>query len=204
MSILLWSFALCGSYLIGSIPTAYLIVKRLKGIDVRSVGSGNAGATNVARAAGTKAGLVVFLLDGAKGAIAVLVFARWLQPATPAVQLGVGLAAVLGHIFPVFLKFRGGKGVATSIGVIAGTDPALAGLCALVWLVCVGWWRHVSVGSMAAAAALPIGQLMLRRPLSEVLLGAVLALAVIVKHHSNIRRLLQDFWSDTSGVQGGA
>jgi len=187
-----WIGALIGSYLIGSIPTAYLLVKRWKRLDVRTVGSGNVGATNVARVAGSRAGAIVFVLDLAKGLVAVLGLAPWLiQPVSPAAQLGCGLSAVLGHAFPLFLSFRGGKGVATTIGVLLGTMPLVAAACLAVWLACVLVWRYVSVGSMAAAVTLPIAQALTHRPLPEILLGSALALLIIGRHRANIARLVQ-------------
>lgn len=187
-----WIGALLGSYFIGSIPTAYLLVKRWKRLDVRTVGSGNVGATNVARVAGSRAGAIVFCLDLAKGLAAVLGLAPWLiQPLSPAAQLGCGLSAVLGHAFPLFLAFRGGKGVATTIGVLLGTMPLVAGVCLTVWLTCVLIWRYVSVGSMAAAVTLPIAQTLTHRTLPEVLLGSALALLIIGRHRANIARLVQ-------------
>ena len=183
--------ALAGSYLVGSIPTAYLLVKRLKRVDVRTVGSGNVGATNVTRAAGLGAGTAVFLLDLAKGLVAVWGLAPWLaRPVTPAVQLACGLAAVVGHVFPVFLGFRGGKGVATTIGVLIGTVPLIAVVCLAVWAGCFLVWRYVSVGSLAAAVTLPVVQTLVHRPLPEVLLGAALAGVIIARHRTNIIRLL--------------
>jgi glycerol-3-phosphate acyltransferase PlsY len=183
--------ALLGSYLLGSIPTAYLLVKRLKGVDVRAVGSGNVGATNVTRVAGVRAGLVVFLVDAAKGLLAVLVVApALLQPMTAAARLGCGLAAVLGHAFPVFLNFRGGKGVATTIGVLVGTMPLIAAACLGVWLACFLIWKYVSVASLAAAATLPVAQALAGRPSPELLLGSALALLIIARHGDNIKRLL--------------
>ncbi len=184
--------ALISSYLVGSFPTGYLLVKWLKRVDVRSVGSGNVGATNVTRMAGAGAGRAVFLFDVAKGLIAVLVLAPWLvHPVSPTVQLACGLAAVMGHAFPIFLKFRGGKGVATTIGVLGGTMPSVAGACLVVWVACFLLWRYVSVGSLAAAATIPIAQIVTHRTLGEILLGAALALLIVGRHRANIARLVQ-------------
>jgi glycerol-3-phosphate acyltransferase PlsY len=182
--------ALVSSYLVGSIPTGYLLVKRWQQVDVRTVGSGNVGATNVMRVAGLGAGAVVFAVDAAKGLLAVLVIAPWLiEPATPAARLACGLAAVLGHNVPIFLNFRGGKGVATTLGALLGASPLVAASCLGVWAVTFGLWRYVSVGSLAAAVTIPVAQLVNRRPLPEVGIGAVLALLIIVRHLGNIRRL---------------
>ncbi|MBI2104893.1 MAG: glycerol-3-phosphate 1-O-acyltransferase PlsY [Candidatus Omnitrophica bacterium] len=196
--------ALTGSYLVGSIPTAYLLVKRLKRVDVRTVGSGNVGATNVTRVAGMGAGAVVFLLDVAKGLIAVWGMSPWLaRPVTPAAQLACGLAAVLGHSFPVFLRFRGGKGVATTIGVLVGAVPLIAAGCLAVWVGSFLIWRYVSVGSLAAAATLPLLQLLAHRPLPERWLGSALALVIIARHRANILRLLRGTEHRAGRPRGG-
>ena len=184
--------ALLASYLVGAIPTAYLVVWRLKRVDVRTVGSGNVGATNVARTAGLKAGLVVFLIDAVKGAVAVRLIAPWLLPAPDLTwRLACGLAAVLGHDFPVFLGFRGGKGVATTMGVLLAAAPTLGGVCAAVWVAVFVPWRFVSVASMAAAAALPVTQAVAGVARGERWAGAALAVLLVLRHHANIRRLLQ-------------
>ena len=185
-------WALLGSYLLGSFPTAYLLVKRLKRVDVRTVGSGNVGATNVARIAGFKAGAVVFLIDAAKGALAVCWVAWWQQSAvTPGLQLACGLAAILGHSFPVWLGFRGGKGVATTIGVLLAAMPLAAAACLAAWVIVFAIWRYVSLASIAAAVTLPVAQAVLGQGVAERLFGAVLALLVIVRHRANIQRLRQ-------------
>lgn len=183
--------AALGSYLVGSVPTAYLMVRWLKRVDVRSLGSGNVGATNATRAAGLPVGVAVFLLDVGKGLLAVHGFASWAAASpTPALRLACGLAAVLGHSFPVFLGFRGGKGVATTIGVLLGASPLVAAACAAAWLFGFLPGRYVSVGSLTAAAALPIAQTLLRRPAAEIAVGAALAALVIARHRANIQRLL--------------
>ena len=187
-----WLGALLVSYLVGSIPTAYLVVKRLKRIDIRTVGSGNVGATNVARTAGKGAGAAVFAVDVAKGLIATLVIApRLIDPALPDARLACGVAAVIGHVFPVFLKFRGGKGVATTIGILTGYAPAIALLCGGVWLAIFLLWRYVSLASIVALAVLPPALVLAHRSLTDVLLGSALAVLVIAKHRSNIQRLVQ-------------
>ena len=184
--------AVLGSYLLGSIPTAYLLIKWARRVDVRTVGSGNVGATNAARAGGWQMGLAVFLIDAGKGWLAVQVLAPGLlDGATPATRLGCGLSAVVGHNFPIFLGFRGGKGVATTIGVLLGTMPLVAAVCLAVWTACFLIWRYVSVGSLAAAVTLPIMQWVTRQTRPELLLGAALALLIVLRHRANIERLLQ-------------
>ena len=185
--------ALIASYLIGSIPTAYLLVKRLKGIDVRTVGSGNVGATNVTRTAGLAAGSVVFLVDLAKGWVAAAVIAPWLNPhASMTTRLACGLFAVLGHTAPIWLRFRGGKGVATTIGALLGAAPIVAAVYLVTWAIVALISRHVSAGSLLAAVSIPIAQwAVLHRPIKDIALGALLMLLIILRHQANIARLLQ-------------
>ena len=183
--------ALVASYLVGSFPTAYVFVKVLKRVDVRTVGSGNVGATNVARVAGWKAGAVVFLIDLGKGLAAVSLIAPWLlHPLTHAARLACGLAAVIGHNFPFALGFRGGKGVATTIGVLIGAVPTVAAAYLLVWLAAFGVSRYVSIASLAAAAAIPIAQWITHHGRAELALGCCLALLIVVRHRANIERLM--------------
>jgi acyl phosphate:glycerol-3-phosphate acyltransferase len=183
-----------GAYLLGSISWSVLVVKVLQGMDVRSVGSGNAGATNVMRAAGKKAGAAVLLLDIGKGIAAVAV-PRSLD-APPAVVGGAAVAVVLGHVFPVFFGFRGGKGVATSAGALGTLSPVAMALGLLVFLAVVGWKRYVSLGSMVTAALFPLlAWISHRRGWTEhgggwtLLAGALIALLVVIKHQGNLKRL---------------
>jgi glycerol-3-phosphate acyltransferase PlsY len=185
---------LAGAYLLGSIPFSYLIVKARTGRDVRTQGSGNAGATNVARAAGRGAGVLAALLDAGKGAAAVLI-ARWLG-APPAVVGSAAFAAVLGHCLPAFLRLRGGKGGATAGGALAVLAPAAALLSALVLVLTIAWKRYVSLGTVTAATAAPFLVLLLQRlgwapagawlPLTT----AAIAALILIRHHGNLRRLL--------------
>ena len=184
--------ALVVSYLIGSIPSGFLLVRQVKRVDLRTVGSGNVGATNALRAAGVPAGAAVFLIDVLKGWLAVTLVAGWLMSEpSPAARLGCGLAAVAGHNFPVFLRFRGGKGVATTIGMLLGAMPLIAAATLAVWGVVFLLSRYVSVASMALATTIPVLQLLAQHALGQVLLGASLALLIVLRHHGNIRRLLQ-------------
>lgn len=180
------------SYVIGSFPTGFVLVKWMKRVDVRTIGSGNVGATNVARAAGLKASLAVFLIDAGKGLVCVLVIAPWLLPSpTGAQRLACGLAAVLGHNFPVWLRFAGGKGVATTIGVVLAAMPAIAGVALIVWILSFVIWRYASVSSMAAAVTIPITQWATHQPGSELSVGIALAALIVIRHRANIERLLQ-------------
>lgn len=186
-----------GAYLAGSAPFAYLVAKAVRGIDIREVGSGNVGATNVGRALGRRWGILVFALDVLKGFLPTL--AAHLLHRESALPLGValtGFAAVAGHNWPVFLKFKGGKGMATSCGVFLAVFPLGLLIAMGVWVATVAITRYVSVGSMVAAAALLISALFLRnRPFGEgeflTALAAVAAALSIVRHRSNIARLVQ-------------
>ena len=183
-----------GAYLLGSISWSVLLVRLLQGMDVRSVGSGNAGATNVMRAAGKKAGVAVLALDIGKGIAAVAV-PRTLD-APPAVVGGAAVAVVLGHVFPVFFGFRGGKGVATSAGALGTLSPVAMALGLLVFLAVVAWKRYVSLGSIVTAALFPLlAWISHQQGWTEhgggwtLLAGALIALLVVIKHQGNLRRL---------------
>ncbi|HXZ20208.1 MAG TPA: glycerol-3-phosphate 1-O-acyltransferase PlsY [Candidatus Acidoferrales bacterium] len=191
----LWLLPLAG-YLIGSIPFGYLIVRAAKGTDVRASGSGNIGATNVNRVAGAGAGVATLLLDIAKGYLAV-----WLANRVTGGDISwmaiTGLAAVVGHLFPVWLRFHGGKGVATALGVFVPLCWMAVAAAAVVWVVVVSIWRYVSLGSVVAAALLPVCTYLLYAPgthhappLSVSYSTAIVSILVIVKHRENIRRLL--------------
>jgi glycerol-3-phosphate acyltransferase PlsY len=188
------------AYLLGSIPFGYLIVRVRGDGDVRESGSGGTGATNVTRRAGKAAGVLTLLLDALKGVLAV-VLARWLSGGEEGVNWWVAaaaLAAVAGHVFPVWLGFRGGKGVATGLGVFIGLAP-LAVLCALPVFVFVVWaTRYVSLGSMTAAAALPVCIWLLgarggtHASPAPLMTAAVAGAALIIfMHRANIGRLLR-------------
>ncbi len=190
------------SYLVGSFPTAYVLVKTLKRADIRTIGSGNVGSTNVTRAAGFKAGLVVFLADALKGVVAVkLIAPRWfLGDSTMAILCGA--FAVIGHVAPVWLQFKGGKGVATTIGVLSSAMPFVAMICLVAWWVVFLLWRYVSLASLAAMAVMPVAQWAMRQPPAQVLIGAGLSALIFVKHHANILRLLsgtEDRWKSKKG-----
>lgn len=186
------------SYLIGSIPFGYLIVNAKTGSDVRQTGSGGTGATNVSRRAGKGAGVLTLLLDAAKGAVVVLIakiFLTQMDHSTFWIAM-TGIVAILGHIFPVWLAFRGGKGVATGVGVFVVLAPVAVGVAALLFLVTVVLTRYVSLGSMVAALSIPLLVWLqsLIRPvndLKELLIPTLLGAALIVfAHRGNIQRLL--------------
>ena len=185
-----------GAYLLGSVSFSVVLVKVMRGLDVRTVGSGNAGATNVMRAAGKKAGAAVLALDVIKGMTAVAVPRALDAPA--AVVGSAAVAVVLGHVFPVFFGFRGGKGVATSTGSLGTLAPAAMAAALAVFVLVVLWKRYVSLGSMVTATLFPLlVGLGARLGWTEyggpwlVLASAAIALLILIKHRNNLRRLRQ-------------
>jgi glycerol-3-phosphate acyltransferase PlsY len=176
------------AYLSGSVPYGALLTRWLKGVDVRSAGSGNIGATNVARVAGRGLGVLVLLLDAAKGAVPVAL--SFLITGNSEVHAAVGLAAVLGHVFPVWLHFRGGKGVATAFGVIAVIQPwaAMAGFAA--YAVLFALFRVSSIGSLAGGLAAAFVAVLSGGPRPYSILTLALFALMVFTHRGNIRRLL--------------
>jgi acyl phosphate:glycerol-3-phosphate acyltransferase len=175
------------AYLLGSVPSGYMLGK-LAGVDVRNTGSGNMGATNVARVVGKRQGVLTLLGDLAKGLLPVLLAQRF--DFTPNAIAATGIAAFLGHLYPLYLKFKGGKGVATALGVLLALAPLAAGVSLMVFAVVLGASRIVSLGSIAAAAAAPVAlwSWSYAPPLAGV--GAFLAVMIIWRHRANIQRLL--------------
>lgn len=198
MAILYFSIGLA-SYLIGSIPAGYL-VGRLRGIDIRKAGSGNIGATNVLRVMGRPYGYLVFLFDFLKGVGAVVLSAFILNHTgvvhreTEFVGIAAGALCVIGHVYPVWLGFKGGKGVATSVGVLFGLMPIVGVTVMIVWLIVYQTTKYVSVASITAAIVLPLtvaGMFYLEKTqsLALVYLSICLAVMIIWRHRSNISRL---------------
>jgi glycerol-3-phosphate acyltransferase PlsY len=201
-----WAYfvAAFAGYLLGSVPTGYLVA-RARGVDIRAVGSGNIGATNVFRILGKPAGVAVLLVDVLKGlgaVVGVRALMPILQSALPALfgtattpagleQLGMvaGIAAILGHNYTCWLGFKGGKGIATSAGVLLALMPAALGVCLGVWLLVFGLSRYVSLASIAAAAILPVAVWFTRGGWLLTGIGLALGLLAIYKHRLNIRRL---------------
>ena len=182
------------AYLLGSIPFGLLLVKAQGGPDIRSIGSGNIGAANVARNAGPISGALTLLLDAGKGYLAVWLAARG-TGANAHWIMAAAVAAVIGHVFPIWLRFRGGKGVATSLGVFLPICWQAVVAAAVLWLLVVGFWRYSSLGSIAAAAALPLLVYLFyaphRAPATYVSLCTVfISVLVIVMHRPNIQRLI--------------
>ncbi|MDD3087541.1 MAG: glycerol-3-phosphate 1-O-acyltransferase PlsY [Candidatus Omnitrophica bacterium] len=190
------------SYLIGSIPTAYIFVRLIKKADIRKIGSGNVGATNALRVLGKGWGITVLILDIFKGFFPVIVLGSLFVPSLSLVQecnlsIIIGLSAICGHNWTIFLNFKGGKGVATTLGVLIGLAfriPGLnvvLGLTVLVWIVSFVLIRIISISSILAALSFPIFTLIYRQSNLVILAGILLSLFVILRHKSNIKRLLK-------------
>ena len=181
------------AYLVGSVPTSWWVGRAVYGVDLRREGSGNLGATNTFRVLGWRAALPVVVVDIAKGWLPAAMFAGWAGGLSFGWVLAFGAAAIAGHVFSVFANFRGGKGVATSAGVFLGLAPVATGVCVLLFAVLVGWTRMVSVGSLAAAVALPPLIAFTPHQGGDSLLWFSLALSafVIWAHRSNIGRLVR-------------
>jgi len=206
-------FVIALAYFLGSVPFGVLIATA-HGKDLRSIGSGNIGATNVARALGKKWAYVCFVLDCLKGLVPMLIarlFVRELTVVVLSLWLAVGCAAILGHIFPIYLRFKGGKGVATSLGVVLGLYPYYTGpgiIAIIIWAGVVLIWRYISLASITAAVAFPIslivsiavfGDWRLAQLWPLIVVALVMGLLVIVRHAENIKRLLEG--SETKVLQ---
>ncbi|MDE3068319.1 MAG: glycerol-3-phosphate 1-O-acyltransferase PlsY [Verrucomicrobiota bacterium] len=194
-----WSYIIVAlaAYCLGSIPTGFLVA-RAKGVDIRTVGSGNMGATNVFRTLGKTAGVFVLIVDGLKGYAACAWLGDWLLAALnvhPAAaghyRIVAGIAAVLGHNYTCWLRFKGGKGIATSAGAFFALAPLAAGIALGTWLVFLLASRYVSVASIAAAVAMPVAVWLTGDDLILKLATTALGLLAIFKHKSNIQRLLR-------------
>jgi acyl phosphate:glycerol-3-phosphate acyltransferase len=180
------------SYLLGSIPVGYLIVNARTGGDIRKTGSGGTGATNVSRRAGKGAGILTLILDALKGSAAVIIATIILRDINHALWwIGIaGIVAILGHIFPVWLGFRGGKGVATGVGVFLILTPVAVLLSGVLFLIVVVFTRYVSLGSMIGALSMPALALLLNYGTPLVFTTLFGALLIIYAHRQNIQRLM--------------
>ena len=176
------------AYLIGSIPVG-VILGKMKGVDPRKTGSGNIGATNVMRAGGKKLGIITLLCDAAKG-FAPVALATGIDAPGYVIAL-VGFVVFLGHLFPLFLKFRGGKGVATALGVYLALSPGVIGGAFIVFIVVFAIWRYVSLASLTGAAVVPVGLYLVRAPCEFVVMSGLITLLVIMRHKDNISRIIK-------------
>ena len=175
-----------GGYLLGAIPFGLLVAKWLGGVDPRQGGSGNIGATNVSRQAGKTAGVLTLILDIGKGLAPTVVAGQWLSPAWAA---AVGAAAFVGHCWPVYLRFKGGKGVATFLGALLGMAPWAALLSGLLLFLVAYLSRHMSLGSMVGGVSSVVWLWLLGAPLAYMVSASLMSLLIIYKHRENIVRL---------------
>jgi len=190
------------SYIIGSIPTAYIFTKIIKGIDIRKVGSGNVGATNAFRVLGRGWGITILIMDILKGLIPVIFIGSFLKERIDFIQyynlfIIIGLCSICGHNWTIFLKFKGGKGVATTLGVLLGLALKVQGL-GLILLITVFIWfasfflfRIISLSSVLAALAFPFLSLIMRQSLTVIIMAFILSIFIILRHKSNIKRLIR-------------
>lgn len=181
------------AYLVGAIPFGLLLTKTFLHKDVRDSGSGNIGATNVARVAGKKLGALTLLLDGLKGALMVIL-ARFLFQSASHLHLflvAVAIVAVVGHIYPVYLNFKGGKGVATALAVLIALDASVGYMCVVLWIMVFLITRVSAIASLSAIFSSIISSIYYSAPASQVFLCIVLSVLIAVRHKENIQRLLQ-------------
>lgn len=185
--------AVIGAYLIGSIPTGYIIVKLFKGEDIRTIGSGSTGATNVKRAMGTKWFFIVLLLDALKGALPVFLADVYATTFTTIGLIPVlaAVAVILGHSKSVFLNFSGGKSVASGVGTIIAINWQVGLIIAAIWTIVTYWSRYVSLGSIVAIACAPFLMHLFLEPVASTFYGAICAIYIIYLHKQNIRRLIK-------------
>ena len=176
------------SYIIGAIPNGLIFGRLIWNVDLRTVGSGNIGATNAWRSIGKPAGLLIFALDFLKGALCVALASYFIH--TPLSMVIAGLIAIIGHSLSIFMRFKGGKGVATGLGVLAILMPKVTIIVFITWLVIVLITRYVSLGSIVAAALTPILAFAFSYPMEFVVFGLLAAIFIIIRHKSNIKRLI--------------
>jgi acyl phosphate:glycerol-3-phosphate acyltransferase len=190
------------SYLVGSIPTAYLFGRVLKGIDIRKVGSGNVGATNALRTLGKGPGIIVLFLDILKGFLVVVILGNYLvgKPVllqNQSLRILMGLFCICGHNWTIFLQFKGGKGIATTFGVLLGLALKISGLNSVIGILTLIWFgvffifRIVSLASLCSAVALPVFSLLFKLPTMFIYLSLLLCAFVIMRHKANLTRIFQ-------------
>jgi len=196
--------SILAGYLIGAIPTSYILVKIKTGKDIRRLGSGNPGATNVGRILGKKWGILVLFFDMIKGFLPVwgifylvfyikpdnLLFSKPIIESKEIFKTCIGLSAITGHIFPLYLDFKGGKGVATTLGVFLALVPIPLLITALIMIIIISLTGYISVGSIAGAIILPVILILKQSHIVYIILGIMIGLLIIYRHISNIKRLL--------------
>jgi glycerol-3-phosphate acyltransferase PlsY len=188
--------SLFACYIIGSIPTSYLVAKHLRGIDIRQHGSGNVGATNTARVVGKGWGLLVLAIDILKGLVCVTLAARFFYRFGVPVDMDIyplmlGAMAIIGHIWSIFLGFNGGKGIATSSGVFIGVAPGVFLIALFIWIAVFVWKRYVSLASIVSAVAIPVMLSAEGYRAPFVAIASLLSIITVLKHFANIKRLVR-------------
>lgn len=186
------------SYLIGSIPTGYIFGKLVKKIDIREYGSGNVGATNVFRTIGKGYGITVLVIDFLKGFLAVILLAHFIARYAPEIDLlslyrisiMIGALSISGHIWTCFLSFKGGKGVATTAGVLLALAWPVLLLALLIWVIIFAKWRYVSLASIVSASLLPVFSIVFGKDILFIIFSSAISITGVYKHKSNIKRLL--------------
>ena len=198
MPILGYILTALAGYLLGSIPTGFLVAEA-RGVDIRTVGSGNIGATNVFRYLGKPAGVFVLLVDALKGLLAVIVLSKlmagWFYPEANLLErewfeICAGISAILGHNYTCWLYFKGGKGIATSAGVLAALVPGPLAIILSIWIIVTALTRYISLASICASFTLPFASLLTHRSLKMIIVTAVMGTLAIYKHKANIKRLI--------------
>ncbi len=184
------------AYSIGSLPTSFIFAKIMKGVDIRNYGSGNVGATNLMRMVGKLPAILALLLDVAKGALAVILVPLMVSGVEFRFDFEIyryilGLATISGHIWPLLLKFKGGKGVATTLGVLLVVAPKIILIAFAIWLITTLITKYVSLGSVIGSISLPVSAALMAEPIEMVIFCAIICIIACYKHRSNISRLLR-------------
>lgn len=182
---------LAAAYLLGAIPASWLAARWTRGIDLREHGSGNLGATNTFRVLGAKVAAPVMVFDILKGFVPAFAFPRWDASSDWRWALAYGAAAIVGHVLPVYLRFRGGKGVATGAGVFLGLAPGAIGVCFVIWLTVLRLGRMVSLASIVAALSMIPALILFGAPAEVLTVGILVALFVVYAHRANVGRILR-------------
>ena len=189
-------------YLLGSLPTGLLVVRALTGQDIRAIGSGNIGTVNVYRVAGLPAAVLVLVVDMLKGATPVLLARMWGQPAE--IQVAGGLAAIAGHNWSLFLRFSGGKGIATSFGVLLAISPPVGLVAAVVWGIVVAVTRYASLASLLGMISVPVTMWWRREPPAYLVFGLITLTFAVYRHRANLARLISGTELRVTDKPGGS
>lgn len=196
MAYLIFLAAIASAYLIGSLPTSYIFARALKGIDIRQAGSGNVGATNTFRVVGKLPGILTLIIDILKGVFAVTIAAEYFYTCSGSIdhdlyRCAMGFAAMCGHVWPIWLKFKGGKGIATTLGIVGAISPDVFVLSGILWILVFSMTNFVSLASIVLVVTFPIFAVIIGKPISIVLLLIGICLITTYRHKDNISRLIK-------------